>query len=183
MRPEESFIGQPVRSLQTMLRVIANDGGRQTSVIPDGFYGPDTVSEVALFQRMSGLSVTGIADQDTWEAIVAAYEPALVRIGQPQALQVVFEPGEVIVAGQFHPNVYIAQAILTVLSRNLPGITPPGFSGIVDIPTSESLASFQTLSLLPATGALDRITWKHLALQYPLSAVALTQKVPGSASR
>ena len=47
MRKPESFIGQPIRSLQTMLRVIAADENRSISVIPDGIYGQDTLSEVA----------------------------------------------------------------------------------------------------------------------------------------
>ena len=43
MRPEASFIEQPVRSLQTMLRVISQDDSRYPAVIPDGIYGPDTM--------------------------------------------------------------------------------------------------------------------------------------------
>ena len=40
MRPAESFIEQPVRSLQTMLRVLAEDDQRLPTVVPDGIYGP-----------------------------------------------------------------------------------------------------------------------------------------------
>ena len=35
MRPTESFIGQPIRSLQTMLRVLAEENPRYIRVIPD----------------------------------------------------------------------------------------------------------------------------------------------------
>lgn len=167
MRPNESFIAQPIRSLQTMLRVIAENDGRQPSVIPDGFYGANTVTAVSAFQRRAGLPVTGVTDQTTWEAIVAAYEPALVEVGEAQAIEVILNPGQVIHKGEHHPNVYLAQAMLTVLSQTLYSITPPSMSGTVDIPTSDSLASFQELSLLPVTGELDKHTWKHLALQYP----------------
>lgn len=167
MRPNESFIAQPIRSLQTMLRVIAENDGRQPSVIPDGFYGANTVTAVSAFQRRAGLPVTGVTDQTTWEAIVAAYEPALVEVGEAQAIEVILNPGQVIRKGEHHPNVYLAQAMLTVLSQTLYSITPPSMSGTVDIPTSDSLASFQELSLLPVTGELDKHTWKHLALQYP----------------
>ena len=44
MRPNESFVGQPVRSLQTMLRVIAELDENQPSVVPDSIYGPNTVA-------------------------------------------------------------------------------------------------------------------------------------------
>ena len=47
MRPDESFVGQPVRSLQTMLRTLAEADDRYNSVIPDGVYGPQTVAAVS----------------------------------------------------------------------------------------------------------------------------------------
>ena len=71
MRPGESFVGQPIRSLQTMLRVIAERDDRQPTIIPDGIYGPDTMTAVSAFQRNHGMPITGVADQDTWESIVA----------------------------------------------------------------------------------------------------------------
>jgi len=49
-------------------------------------------------------------------------------------------------------------------------------TGILDIPTSDSLASFQQMSLIPATGELDKHTWKHLALHYPLATNSLKQQ-------
>ena len=79
MRPPESFIRQPIRSLQTMLRVIAQSDERQPNVIPDGIYGNQTMKAVTAFQRNNSLPATGITDQATWEAIVAVYEPALVE--------------------------------------------------------------------------------------------------------
>ncbi|MBP3479736.1 MAG: peptidoglycan-binding protein [Oscillospiraceae bacterium] len=176
MRPGESFVGQPIRSLQTMLRVIAQTEEAQPSLIPDGIYGPQTISAVAAFQRSRGLPITGITDQETWEAVVAAYEPALILVDEAEPIAVVFEPNEVITAGQRHPNVYLAQGMLMVLSQVYGSISPPGMSGVLDIPTGESLSSFQRLSALPDTGQLDRITWKRLALHYPAAANLALQK-------
>ncbi len=170
MRPGESFVGQPVRSLQTMLRVIAQTDGGQPSLIPDGIYGAQTAAAVSAFQRNRGLPATGVTDQATWDAIVAAYEPALILVDEAEPIAVVFEPNEVIVAGQRHPNLYLAQGMLIVLSQAYGSITRPGLTGVLDIPTGESLSSFQRLSNLPETGELDRITWKNLALHYPMAA-------------
>ena len=176
MRPNESFISQPIRSLQTMLRVIAENDDRQPSVVSDGIYGTNTVTAVSAFQRRAGLPVTGVTDQNTWDAIIAAYEPALVEIGEAEPLNIILNPGQVIRRGEKNPNVYLVQAILIVLSEHYASITPPSMTGILDIPTSDSLSSFQQLALLPMTGELDKHTWKHRALHYPMAANSLTQK-------
>ena len=170
MRPPESFIGQPIRSLQTMLRVIAEDDPTHMSLVPDGIYGPETVRAVSIFQRKHGLSVTGVTDLETWEAIVSEFEPALVRVEEAQPLYIVLNPGQVINKGEAHPNIFIVQGILAVLSEVYESISAPGLTGILDEATSDSLAAFQFLSGLPATGNLDKMTWKHLAIHYPLAA-------------
>ena len=170
MRPSESFIGQPIRSLQTMLRVLAEDDPAHLSLIPDGIYGPETTAAVAKFQQLHGLPPTGITDQATWEAITREYEPALVRIDQAEPLYIVLNPGQIIRRGQRHPHVYLVQAILTVLSDTYESIGRPESTGILDAATADSLAAFQQLSGLPMTGQLDKGTWQQLALQYPLAA-------------
>lgn len=170
MRPPESFIGQPIRSLQTMIRVIAQEDENQPSLIPDGIYGNQTLQAVSAFQRNHGLPVTGITDQDTWEAIVAIYEPAMTRIGAAQPLEIILHPGQILKKGSREPNVYLIQAILQVLSQAYGSISAPSMNGILDAPTSISVADFQALTGLPETGEVDKVTWKHLALHYPLAA-------------
>jgi murein L,D-transpeptidase YcbB/YkuD len=170
MRPGESFVGQPIRSLQTMLRVIAESDSRYPSVIPDGIYGPETMSAVSTFQRIHGLPVTGITDQNTWETIVAVHEPALIAVDAAQPLNIVLNPNQNIRKGERHPHLFVVQGMLTVLAEVYESIGMPSRSGILDEPTADSIASFQMLSGLPMTGNLDKRTWKHLALHYPLAA-------------
>lgn len=170
MRPSESFIGQPIRSLQTMLRVIAEDDDAHKMVIPDGIYGPETRAAVSIFQRLHGLPVTGVTDQPTWEAIVAVYDPALIRLDAAQGLDILLNPGQVIRKGEKHPNLHLIQGMLTVLSEVYNSIGMPGRTGILDEATSDAIGTFQALSGLPVTGELDKQTWKHLALHYPLAA-------------
>lgn len=176
MRPPESFIGQPVRSLQTMIRVIAQNDPDQPSLIPDGIYGVQTTGAVSAFQQNHGLPVTGVADQNTWEAIVAEYEPALIIAGPAQPLEIVLDSGEILTRGSRDPDIYIVQAVLTVLSNAYSSITPPGSSGILDEPTATSLISFQEMSGLPQSGELDKLTWRQLALHYPLAAERSTRR-------
>ena len=59
--------------------------------------------------------------------------------------------------------------MLVALSQIYGSIIGPSISGVLDEATADALASFQYLSALPQTGELDKITWKHLALQYPLA--------------
>ena len=167
MRPNESFVAQPIRSLQTMLRVIAESDETLPSVVPDGIYGADTVRAISAFQRRSTLPVTGVADQATWEAIVAAYEPALIEVDEAEPLVIILNPGQVIRRGESNPNLYLVQAILIVLSEAYASIPAPAVTGVLDIPTANALSEFQSMNLLPVTGELDKNTWRHLALHYP----------------
>ena len=169
MKPGESFVAQPVRSLQTMLRTISEDDGCSPSVVPDGIYGPHTTAAVSSFQRNHGLPITGVTDERTWDAIVDVYEPAMIRIGPAQPLQIILHPNEVIRRGDENINLYIVQAVLTVLSQ-IYGSPCPSQTGILDDATVDALLGFQQMHGLPQTGELDRITWKHLAKQFTLSA-------------
>lgn len=176
MRPVESFVEQPVRSLQTMLRVLAEDDPRLPTVVPDGIYGPNTAQAVTAFQRRSGLPATGVTDQQTWDTIVQNYEPALIRIDKAQPIEVLIDPGQIFRYGDSSPYIYLLQSMLTQLSRDHNRIQSPGHSGIMDDDTAYSLTEFQRLSDLPATGDLDRVTWKHLVHQFTLSAHANSGK-------
>jgi hypothetical protein len=95
-------------------------------------------------------------------------------VGEAQPIEVSFQPNQIIRSGESHPNLFLAQGMLMVLSQAYETITPPGMTGILDIPTAQSLMSFQELNILPITGDLDRITWYNLAHHYPLAARLLT---------
>lgn len=170
MRPPESFIEQPVRSLQTMLRVLSEDDSRLPTVVPDGIYGPSTMNAVTAFQRLSGIPVTGITDQYTWEQIVEAFELAQIRVGKAEAIEVILDPGQVFQSGDSSPYIYLLQSMLTQLSIDNPRIRRPDHCGYMDESTVEALSSFQQLAGLPITGELDKISWKHLVRQFTLNA-------------
>ena len=171
MRPGESFVQQPVRSLQTMLRVIAEDDPSLPIVIPDGIYGPSTMIAVTAFQRREGIPITGIVDEYTWTQIVEAYEPALDRVGKAEPIEILLEPGQIILIGESNPYIFLLQGMLAQLSKDHDNIRYPPFTGILDTDTAASLQGFQVLAGLPTTGTLDRITWRHLVKQFTLNAV------------
>ena len=170
MRPAGSFVNQPVRSLQTMLRVLSEDNPQLPTVIPDGIYGPSTMQAVSAFQRQNGLPVTGVVDQIVWERIVAAYEPALIRVDKAAPIEIIMDAGQVYVLGDSSPYIYLLQSMLTQLSTDHVSIVPPNHNGILDQSTADALSAFQKLSGLPENGELDKITWKHLVNQFTLNA-------------
>lgn len=172
MRPGESFLGQPVRSLQTMLRVLSEDNPRHPPVVPDGIYGPSTMHAVSTFQRIYGLPVTGIIGQETWDAIVREYEPALIRVGKAEPIEILMDPGQVFRIGDSSPYIYLLQSMLIQLSNDHTSIQPPAHTGILDANTAKAITAFQQLSSLPETGDLDKITWKNLVHQFTLNAHA-----------
>ena len=111
-----------------------------------------------------------VDDENTWDHIVRAYEPALIRVGKAEPIEILLEPGEVIVIGQSSPYVYLMQGMLAQLSKDYQEILLPGFDGVLGSDTSNALKGFQQLAGLPATGTLDRITWRHLVRQFTLNA-------------
>lgn len=170
MRPGESFLEQPVRSLQTMLRVIAEDNNRYPSVVPDGIYGPSTTQAAVAFQRANGLPTNGIVDQLTWDMIAEQYESALVRIDKAEPIEILLEPGQVLRLGDSGAYIYLLQSILIYLSEDYLSITVPYHTGVFDNETSNALSDFQKLANLEQTGELDRETWKNLARHFTLKA-------------
>ena len=170
MRPDATFVEQPVRSLQTMLRVLSEDDSRYPTVVPDGIYGPSTKQAVATFQRNNAIPVTGITDQNTWETIVAVYNDARVRIEKAEPIEILMDPGAVYRLGDTNPYIYLLQSILTQLALDNATINTPPHNGTLDEETVAALISFQKLAKLDQTGELDRNTWKYLVRHFTLSA-------------
>ena len=60
MNTPSNYVGQPIRSLQTMLRTIAHADETLLKLVPDGIYGPNTVQAVREFQRQKPTTQHGI---------------------------------------------------------------------------------------------------------------------------
>lgn len=169
MRPQETFVGQPVRSLQTMLRTLSEDDSDLPIIIPDGIFGNQTRQAVFAFQRKYGLPATGVSNQETWDKIVEEHGKANIRLSRAEPLQLILNQNQIIQQGEYHPYLFLIQSMLTTLGEIYGHIIPPAITGTLDEETSYALSTFQELNNIPATGELDKITWKHLALQYPLA--------------
>lgn len=170
MRPDESFVGQPVRSLQTMLRALAKSDPKLITVVPDGIYGQTTIQAVSQFQRENALPVTGITDQKTWDMIAEAFEKALIIQSAAEPVEIIMDPGQVFTLGDEGAYIYLMQSLLIWLSRDHSAINAPRHTGTFDTDTQLALSAFQQLAGLPQTGQLDKVTWKHLSRHFTLNA-------------
>ena len=159
-----------------MLQVIAQNDPDYVSVIPDGIYGPETIRAVAAFQRRHMLPVTGITDLSTWEAIVPAYDRKLTEQDAAPPVEVVWNPEMELRRGDRHPNLFLVQGMLAVLSEVYHSVSFPTLTGVLDEITADSLVSFQMLSGLPMTGNLDRPTWSQRSSIHWLSTVPLRRE-------
>ena len=153
-----------------MLRVLGKFSGSIPPVIPDGIFGPGTMQAIAAFQRQNGMPASGIADQNTWEAIVAAYEEAILYQDKGQSIEALI-PGNAQYGMDYSgPYVYLLHALLLQLSNDHTEISPPIVTGTIDRDTQDALRGFQQLAGLEETGIFDRKTWKHLVLHFVLNA-------------
>ncbi len=181
MKPEESFVGQPIRSLQTMLRTIAQVTPARFVPEADGVYAQRTADAVAEFQRRNGLNPTGVTDQNTWDRIVREYEPARVETEKAQPVQITLNPGQEIGPGEEHHILYLVQTMLMTLGLLLEGFPAVEHTGILDPETERAILAFQLQSGLRPTGKIDKQTWKALALQYALVSDELSRQLEETA--
>ncbi len=168
MRPPESFIQQPVRSLQAMLQVIALSDPRIPIVIPDGIYGQTTISAVNRFQQLYGIPITGIADQSTWEKIAEIYELARINAEPAEPIEILIDRNQALKPGDSGSYVYFLQIMLRQLSDEYHSIQPPDINGKYDQTTEDAVRFFQQVTELPNTGETDKRTWKSLEQHFTL---------------
>lgn len=166
MNTSRPFYNQPIRSLQWMLRTVSQHTGDIDLLIPNGIYDPQTQAAISQFQRSHGLPVTGVTDRNTWEAVVRAYDEALVHTAPAHPIHLDLQLDFPIDESRYNPLVHLAQAMMYFLAAQTSSVLQPEQTGRVDETTRQALRDFQQLSGLPMTGALDKHTWKHLALHY-----------------
>lgn len=165
MREPEYYLGRPVRSLQAMLRQIADTDSRVLPVIPDGYYGKSTCASVRSFQEAYGLPRTGEADAVTWDTIAAVFQQtSLERF--PPVVEPVWGITQVVEPGEFNSHIYLVQGMLGALSHFFPALKAPPSDGILGPETARGLRWVQRAAGIAESGALNSLTWSYLAGLY-----------------
>ena len=164
MNTPVNYVGQPIRSLQTMLRTIAHADKTLLKLVPDGIYGPNTVQAVREFQRQNNLPVTGETDNATWNRLVAVYTVQSPSVLPAAQVAIRWTPNRTLAAGRRN-----IQSMLRSLARfyaNAPALT---VTGVHDAPSVAAIKWLQKLAALPPTGEIDQTTWAYLSGLYTLA--------------
>ena len=154
-------------NLQTYLRQLAYFDESIPLVPIDGNQGSDTSDAIRAFQRRRGLPITGIADQETWEAIYEEYLISLEESAPPAP----FSPFPAAPAdyalreGDSGFPVSALQFMLEEISVFFP-IKAVEIDGIYGPDTRDAVSELQARYLLPVTGETDKLTWNAIVRLY-----------------
>ncbi len=160
------IVEQPVRSLQSFLRTIAQSDKRIPPLIPDGIYGNQTRRSVSMFQIANGLPATGRTDERTWNAILKEYSRIAGKAGGE--ISVCVFPGKVLLIeeGQTHESLYPLQGLMKVVSGRVPNIGDINVTGVHDRESVSVVRKLQRIMGHEVTGKINRKFYEDFALLY-----------------
>ena len=155
------------RNLQKYLRQLVYFDENIPFVPLDGNSGSATADALRAYQARRGLPVTGVADQETWEALYEDYLISLEEEAPPSRFSPFpSEPkGYSLRVGDEGFAVAAVQHLLEEISVFFP-ITPVAVTGIYDEATRDAVSEVQARYLLTVTGEVDKLTWNALVRLY-----------------
>ena len=164
----EGSTGPGVQLLQYFLAIV----GEYYDQLPrwqvnqiDGVFGPRTREAVEAYQRMMGLAVDGIVGRTTWNTLVSTYQSVLaVQPDQGFLGEVAGLPDIFLVEGMRGEAVREAQELINIIARGYPEVPSVAVDGIFGPATRNAVSVIQSISGLPATGAIGPLTWEEMAL-------------------
>ena len=166
MRTTSPQVGEPVRSLQTFLRKIAQHNTKIPLVIPDGIYAEQTQNAVSGFQGNYGLPVTGVTDFDTWKKIVEIYDSLPQTLHLPDIRCLFPHSNYRITANQTADCLYLIQAMMTIISNHHPHVGALEISGTHTPDSVEVVKNIQNIANLEPNGVIDVDTYNAIVTLY-----------------
>lgn len=163
---ETRFLGNPVVSLQAMLRELSFYYKDFPRIIDDGIFGPATQEAVAAFQRKFGLPVTGIVDNPTWDAIVLAFNQVRKHTAPPLLTHALPDNAYTISPGQRSVYLLMIQSMFLALAQVLEEVEAPPVSGLNTLPSAQNVRWLQRKSRLPENGVFGNQEWDMLTRLY-----------------
>ena len=146
---------EKTEELQRYLYDISFFTNPELSVIPDGYYGPETAGAVKKFQQLYNIPTTGETDKQTWDTAAAVHKHLIRNIPFPVSI---FPYGKDFISeGSTNPAVFFLQTMLFLLHGKFSSFPEIEITGIYDKQTADAVRNMQKLSLYPETGNTRRI--------------------------
>ena len=147
-------------NLQKYLRAISFADTRVSRPPLDGIFDSATEDSVRSFQASRGLNANGLVDRATWDAIYEEYKALALAEELP------FFPttptNYAARLGEESSFISIIQILLQELSSIYDAFESVQITGVFDKATESAIKELQLASGLPATGELDRNTYRRL---------------------
>ena len=158
---------EATKNLQKYLRRLSFEEGGPERVSVDGVFEDNTRRSLISFQKSAGLKPTGVADQETWDALFAEYSSLLERDYEEQLSLFPNVPNDYSFGyGDKFLLVKVLQLLMIELSLEYDAFEDIKESGIFDADTEKAIRAFQKINLLDDTGRVDRRTWSRIVRAY-----------------
>ncbi len=169
--PEELSLGTRqigVRVLQYYLSYISQFNPAIPSVTPDSIFGPATEEAVRAFQTEYGLPVTGIVNEDTWDAVYNIYLSLVSSVPlEYREGRIVPFPGTTLLEGSRGEDVVLLQEYLNYIGRTYPEIPSLTVDGVFGPATENAVRAFQTrFGLSGPSGVVGASLWGNITDVY-----------------
>ena len=124
-----------------------------------GFYGEETRLAVENFQQEFSLPVTGVVDEETWNALLSMTFDLLSSAGSFGKSADGEYPGYLLTVGSAGPAVQELQFYMNTIAELYCAAGFVRSDGYFDEATRDAVIAFQMGFGIPATGFVDRATW------------------------
>lgn len=159
---------EAITNLQRYLRRIGFKSSGGNTVPIDGIFDSATREALAEFQSSAGLSPTGIADKETWDALFRQYSAVTQDQRERSGLYIFPDTpkGYTVTAGDTMTLVRIIQLLLLELRAAYDIFEDVTESGTYDTRTQKAIRDFQEINGLTPTGEVDETTWNRIVREY-----------------
>jgi len=164
---ENEMLNQPVSSLQYMLMRLGQKYDFLPQLAVDGSFDERTLEAVMLFQRELFPPVTGLVDQNVWNAIRDEWIQFEMENAPPRPLRG-FPSGTSAVLGDQADYLLLPQAMFQSLSQVLEGVAGEELDGRHDAASAANARWLQRRAGLEETGEMNKDTWDALTRLYEL---------------
>lgn len=155
------------QAVQYFLNVLSVYYDSIPSVDINGVLDTQTRTSIMEFQKVFSLPITGLIDEQTWNAMYDAVLGILETLPPSAiALPSLLWPGITYQVGSEGAGVYILQQYLAYIGSVLEGVSPAEPDGIFGPETEQAVRTFQEFFGIDVTGVVDQYTWNRIVLIY-----------------